>query len=243
MAPIVLNDVQLNGEFAFIFLAAEDAVSLIKKFLNGIRVKGNRSVYPQPPSGRKNNNKDASTFAAARAPLAAAPRTPKSTTPLQPETFASMKPKQALPTKLAPISDADFPLLSKPNPAPRSKPTTKLTPAWLSDLTPLPPSKSIIAAQPSPTSSARGNIVARTQDLSLARVAISIKLNKLPATTTEADIRTLFKDFQLTESEIIMHKSFVFVWLTSVAEAERAMATLDQSLVHGKNIVVKLAGN
>jgi hypothetical protein len=67
--------------------------------------------------------------------------------------------------------------------------------------------------------------------MSLAQGGVRVKLNRLPPSTTETETRDSLDGFVLTETDI--KKNFAFVWLISDAEAERAVTTLDHSLIRG----------
>jgi RNA recognition motif-containing protein len=232
VAPIVLNDANVCGGFAFVFLAADDAVTVIDNFSKGPRVKGNRYVYPKPPDKDKKDKKDAASFAAARARLAATPKPQISANP-QIRAMSPPGPKQTLSSK------ADIPSLAKAlPPKPTRKQTPKSTPAWLSEPASAPLSEPVATAALTPSSSPIEGIANQAENLNLAESGVRVKLNKLPVATTEADIRALFAGFQL---EIELNKSFAFVWLASMAEAERAVTTLHKNFVHGKAINVSLA--
>jgi hypothetical protein len=60
----------------------------------------------------------------------------------------------------------------------------------------------------------------------------------LPPSTTMKEIREFFDGFILIEVDI--NKHFALVCLTSDAEAERAVTTLDQGMICGKSVVVKI---
>jgi hypothetical protein len=68
--PVVLNDVKIINEFAFVFLAIVDAVAVVDKNPNGMRLSNGRKIYPSPLKDKK----DAAAFAAARAKIATAPK-------------------------------------------------------------------------------------------------------------------------------------------------------------------------
>jgi hypothetical protein len=68
--PIVLNDVKITKGFAFVFLATVDAVAIVDKHPNGMRLPNGRKIYPSPPKDKK----DAVASAAARAKIATAPQ-------------------------------------------------------------------------------------------------------------------------------------------------------------------------
>jgi hypothetical protein len=67
--PIVLNDVKITKGFAFVFLATVDAVAIVDKHPNGMRLPNGRKIYPSSPK-----DKVAAAFAAARAKIATAPQ-------------------------------------------------------------------------------------------------------------------------------------------------------------------------
>jgi hypothetical protein len=67
---IVLNDVKITRRFALVFLATVDAVAIVDKHPNGMRLPNGRNIYPSPPKDKK----DAAAFAAARAEIATAPQ-------------------------------------------------------------------------------------------------------------------------------------------------------------------------
>ncbi|KAF1847637.1 uncharacterized protein K460DRAFT_280946 [Cucurbitaria berberidis CBS 394.84] len=66
--PIILDDVQVNtGGFAFIFLSMTDAIAILDKFPNGLKLRNGRKIYPNPPKDKKG----AASLAAARVKIAA----------------------------------------------------------------------------------------------------------------------------------------------------------------------------
>jgi hypothetical protein len=67
---VALNDVKIINGFAFVFLATVDAVAVVDKHPNGMRLSNGRKIYPSPPKDKK----DAAAFAAARAKMAALPK-------------------------------------------------------------------------------------------------------------------------------------------------------------------------
>lgn len=70
-----IDDIQVNaGGFAFIFLTADDAATLIDKFPNGVKTRGGPKIYLAAP-GHK-DKKDLMAFNAARARLSSAPAQP-----------------------------------------------------------------------------------------------------------------------------------------------------------------------
>ena len=68
-----------------------------------------------------------------------------------------------------------------------------------------------------------------------------MKLNNLAPWTTEQEVRNIFRDFSLSGPEISLKQGYGFVWLTSEAEAERAVATLNKQTIRGKAVTVKIA--
>jgi hypothetical protein len=68
--PVILNNVKIINGFAFVFLATADAVAVVDKRPNGMRLSNGRKIYPSPPKDKK----DVAAFAAACAKIAAAPK-------------------------------------------------------------------------------------------------------------------------------------------------------------------------
>jgi hypothetical protein len=68
--PVVLNDVKIINGFALVFLATVDAVAVVDKHPNGMRLSNGRKIYPPPPKDKK----DAAASAADRAKIATAPQ-------------------------------------------------------------------------------------------------------------------------------------------------------------------------
>ena len=119
--PTVLNDVQVNaGGFAFIFLDADDAVTLINKFPNGVKIRGGPKVYLAAPSQK--DKKDLAAFNAARARLASAPIQP----PARRQAPVTPVPKPLPATAASPMVKPSYALMAQPVPQTQIVPDTNL---------------------------------------------------------------------------------------------------------------------
>jgi hypothetical protein len=107
--PVVLNNVQTTAKgFAFVFLATVDAVAIVDKYPNGMRLRAGGKIYPSPPKGKK----DAAAFAVARAKVAATPKVagPVASKPVQRNLPVTPKVAQpvlrAVPPSAKPVADS-----------------------------------------------------------------------------------------------------------------------------------------
>jgi hypothetical protein len=194
--PVVLNDVKIAKEFAFVFLASVDAVAIVDEHQNGMRLPNGRKIYPSPLKDKK----DAAAFAAARAKMAAAP-------------------KGLVPVASKPVQHA-FPVALKV--------------AQLSRPTALPSMKTVVNDQVQ-------GLVAQTASMTLVPSGVRVKLNNLPPWTTEKEVRNLFAGFAPHGPSVLIKPTYGFVWLTSDAEAQRAVAALDKASIRVKAVTVKIA--
>ena len=252
--PTTFIDVQVNaGGFAFVFLTAADAVQLVDKYPNGLKMRNGRKIYFSPPKDKK----DASAFAAARANLAitatqdklidaargkpATPSWPMSAyapstnpafaPPSQQVPVAPVPPSQTWASKLAAARNSN-PIAQYPQPAAQNWKPIPQQPAARAPIPP-PPRK---AAAPF-----MDTLEARTASISLSPRTVRVKLVNLSLSATEMDIRAFFNGFPLCGAEVSIKRGYGFVWLSSEAEAQRAVNTLNKGVICGQAVTVKIA--
>jgi hypothetical protein len=195
--PVVLNNVQTTAKgFAFVFLAAVDAVAIVDKYSNGMRIRAGGKIYPSPPKGKK----DAAAFAVARAKVAATPKVagPVASKPVQRTVSVTPKVAQAVP---------------------RAASTSKNT----------------------ITDSHVQALVAQTASMTLAPSGVCVEVNNLPPLMTEKDVCNLFVGFKIHAKGVSFKQNYASVWLTSDAEAQRAVVVLNKASIRKKSVAVKIA--